>query len=316
VDKNLLSVVIPVYNEADPLPVTLDEIRNELSGIGIEHEIIVVDDGSGDTTWSILCTLAGKRPEIRAIRLSRNFGKESALAAGLSLARGDAVIVMDGDGQHPPGLIPAMVKKWREESIDIVEGVKITRGKEPILFSVRAKLFYWLMKQLTNMDLDNTSDFKLIDRKVVDAHNRLPESTRFFRGIISWLGFTKASVPFSVRERTSGRSRWTTMQLVRLALRASTSFSSLPLHLVTLMGVGTFLTSLIIGGQTLYRKFSGSAVSGFATVILLTLLIGSILMISLGIIGTYIARIFEEVKKRPMYVVEETLNTSPPRDMC
>ncbi len=307
-NKDFLSVVIPVYNEVDLLPATLNEIRDQMVSIGIGHELIVVDDGSGDETWTLLCGLSEKTPEIRAIRLSRNFGKESAVAAGLEFARGDAVIVMDGDGQHPPDLIPEMVKKWRDESADIVEGVKTSRGKEPALFSVRAKLFYWLMKRFTGMDLDNASDFKLIDRKVVDAHNKLPENTRFFRGIISWLGFKKASIPFSVRERRIGRSRWTTAQLIRFALRASTSFSSLPLHIVTLMGIGTFVISLVIGVQTLYRKFSGSAISGFTTVIVLILFIGSILMISLGIIGTYIGRIFEEVKRRPMYLVEETLN--------
>lgn len=307
-DKNFLSVVIPVYNEAGLLPATLDEILKELSGMGIGHEIIVVDDGSEDSTWALLRTLAGNSPDIRAIRLSRNFGKESALAAGLELARGDAVIVMDGDGQHPPDLIPEMVKRWKEESIDIVEGVKISRGKEPALFSLRAKIFYWLMKHLTSMELDNASDFKLIDRRVVDAHNRLPESTRFFRGIISWLGFRKVRLPFAVGERTSGKSRWSFVKLVSLAIHASTSFSSVPLHIITVMGTIMFGMSIVLGIQTLYMKFSGAAVSGFTTVILLLLFIGSVLMVSLGIIGIYISRIFEEVKRRPKFVIQETVN--------
>jgi len=307
-NKSSLSIVIPVYNEMDLLPATLDEIRQQMLEVGMAYEIIAVDDGSSDGTWSLLSEIARERPEIRAVRLSRNFGKESALAAGLEFAHGDAVIVMDGDGQHPPDLIPEMIRIWRVESVDVVEGVKDTRGNEPLFSTMRARLFYWLMKRLTSMDLDNASDFKLIDRKVVDAHNRLPESARFFRGIVSWLGFKRVQIPFPVRQRRGGHSKWSLLQLIRLALSASTSFSSLPLHLVTLMGAGTFAASIIIGIQTLYRKFSGSAVSGFTTVILLILFIGSILMLSLGIIGTYIGRIFEEVKRRPMYIVEETLN--------
>ena len=164
------------------------------------------------------------------------------------------------------------------------------------------------MRHLTDLDIDNASDYKLLDRKVVDAHNRLPESSRFFRGIIAWLGFKRMQIPFSVKERSTGQSRWSLRQLIRLAINASTSFSSLPLHLVTILGMFTFFMSLIIGVQTLYMKLSGNAVSGFATVILLLLFIGSILMISLGIIGAYISRIFEEVKRRPNFIIEETIN--------
>lgn len=308
VDKNFLSVVVPVYNEADLLSGTLNAICAELSLVEIAYEIIVIDDGSTDGTWELLCRTSRELPAVKAIRLSRNFGKESALTAGLNFARGDAVIVMDGDGQHPPNLIPEMVRIWREDDVDVVEGVKTGRGSEPVLSTLRARLFYYLMKKLTSLDLDSASDFKLIDRKVVDAHNSLPESARFFRGIISWLGFKRVQIPFSVRERTSGQSKWSLIQLIRLALRASTAFSSVPLHLITIMGTGTLIFSVLLGIQTLYMKFSGAAVSGFTTVILLLLFVASVLMLSLGIIGIYISRIFEEVKGRPHFILEDFAN--------
>jgi dolichol-phosphate mannosyltransferase len=307
-DKPVFSIVIPLYNEETLLREALKEIGHHAASTGLPYEIILVDDGSTDATWKVINTLTQDFSEIKGVRLSRNFGKESAIATGLEFASGDAVVVMDGDLQHPPGLIPEMVKRWRGGDADIIEAVKVDRGSEPVSSKVRARLFYRLMQWLTGLDLNNSSDFKLLDRKVVDAHNGLPESSRFFRGIVSWLGFRKVQIPFPVKERIRGGSRWSMVQLVRLALHASTSFSSLPLHLITFMGMTTFLVSLVLGIQTLYRKFSGSAVTGFATVILLLLFIGSMLMVSLGIIGVYISRIFEEVKRRPRFVVEETVN--------
>ncbi len=306
-NKSFLSIVIPVYNEAGLLPKTLDEIRRQLDSPDISYEIIIVDDGSTDGTWGLLSHMSAGIPVIKGVRLSRNFGKEAALAAGLKFARGDAVIVMDGDGQHPPCLIPEMVKTWRQEGVDVVEAVKTDRGKERFSSRMGATLFYWLMKYLTEFDLKNSSDFKLLGRKVVDAHNRLPETARFFRGIVPWLGFMKAQIPFSVGERVSGKSRWSFIKLVSLAIRASTSFSSVPLHIVTVMGIAMFALSAGLGIQTLYMKFSGAAVSGFATVILLLLFIGSVLMVSLGIIGVYISRIFDEVKRRPGCVIEDVV---------
>ncbi len=307
-DRPSLSIVIPVCNESESLKDTLADIRSQTGKTNLSYEIILVDDGSGDDTWHLIGSLAKSYGELKGIKLSRNFGKESAIAAGLGRASGDAVIVMDGDGQHPPELIPEMVKRWKEEGFDVIEAIKKERGNEPFSSTLGAKLFYWLIKHLTDMNLDNASDFKLLARKVVDAHNRLPESSRFFRGIVSWIGFMKSEIPFSVKERVKGNSRWSLLQLVRLAVNASTAFSSLPLHLITLMGIITFILSILLGLQTLYVKFSGAAVSGFTTVILLLLFIGSMLMISLGIIGTYISRIFEEVKRRPNFLIEDTIN--------
>jgi len=303
-----LSIVIPVCNEANTLTKSLPEIETFVRSSGLSYEIIVIDDGSRDGTWDVLRTISHTDQKIKAIKLSRNFGKESAIAAGLEFTSGSAVIVMDGDLQHPPEIIPEMIRLWKEEGFDIVEAVKSDRGSEHISSKIGAKLFYWLMKYLSELDLDNSSDFKLLDRKVVIAHNRLPENSRFFRGIVSWLGFKKAQIPFSVKDRISGRSQWSIFRLVKLAIQASTSFSSLPLHIITILGLVTFAISTILGVQTLYMKFSGSAVSGFTTVIILLLSIGSVLMISLGIIGIYIGRIFEEVKGRPRFIIEDITN--------
>ena len=303
-----ISIVIPVFNEEDILKKSLPEISSHIKGTKLLYEIILVDDGSRDGTWALLHKMSREDPTIKAIKLSKNFGKESAIAAGLKCASGDAVIIMDGDLQHPPEIMPEMIRYWKEEGFDIVEAVKADRGSEPFSSKIGARLFYWLMKRLTELDLDNSSDFKLLDRKVVAAHNRLPESSRFFRGIISWLGFKKTPVFFTVKERIAGKSRWSIVGLIRLAIRASTSFSSIPLHLITVLGMIMFGVSIILGIQTLFMKFSGSAVSGFTTVILLLLFIGSVLMLSLGIMGIYIIRIFEEIKGRPGFIIEDMIN--------
>lgn len=303
-----LSIVIPLYNEAEALRNTLMEIQHQVKSTGLKYEIILIDDGSIDDTWDIISVFSQNCQEIKGLKLSRNFGKESAISTGMEYSKGNAVIIMDGDGQHPPDLIPEMVKCWQEGYGDIIEAVKKERGNETISSKIGAKVFYWLMKHLTDINLEGASDFKLLSRKVVDAHNRLSESSRFFRGIISWLGFKRAQIPFSVKQRTGGKSGWSIIQLIKLALDATTAFSALPLHLITIMGLITFALSFALSIHTLYMKFSGTAVSGFATVILLLLFIASILMLSLGIIGMYISRIFDEVKRRPGYIIEKMIN--------
>lgn len=307
-NKSMLSIVVPLFNEAAVFMGILREVQASAGSTNLRYEILLIDDGSADDTWNLIGKLAQEHPEIKGIKLSRNFGKEAAIATGIEYSSGDIVIVMDGDGQHPPELIPEMVKLYQNKQVDIVEAVKTDRGKERYTSAISANLFYWLMRSLTGIDFNNSSDFKLFDRKVIEAHNSLPESARFFRGIISWVGFKKAQIPFSVRERPTGKSRWPIIQLIKLALNAATSFSSMPLHLITIMGVITFLLSLILGFETVYLKFTGSAVSGFTTVILLLLFIGSVLMISLGIIGVYISRIFDEVKRRPRFIIQDMLN--------
>jgi len=302
---HLISVAIPVYNEAKQIYENINIIHKILTENNINHEFILVDDGSRDNTWEELKRLSVDLQNVLAIRLSRNFGKEAALCAALEAAHGDACVVMDSDLQHPPEIIPQMVRMWREEGYDVVEGVKSSRGKESITNKVGAHLFYSILKNLSGFNLDGASDFKLLDSKVVASWRIMPERNTFFRGMSAWLGYKRASIPFEVVERREGKSKWSTLKLFKLAITAITSFSSLPLHLVTLMGMLFLFCSIIMGIYTLYMKFRGLAVSGFTTVILLLLIIGSTLMISLGIIGTYIAKIFDEVKFRPRYIISE-----------
>ena len=301
----LISVAIPVYNEEEQIFSNINEIHKILNQNNINHEFILVDDGSGDETWEEIQRLSLFLPKVKALRLSRNFGKEAALCAALDTVKGDACIIMDADLQHPPGIIPEMVRLWHEKNYDVVEGVKTSRGKENTPNRLGALLFYSILKKVSGFDLNGASDFKLMDRRVIDSWGQLKESNTFFRGMSAWLGYKRISVPFGVANREVGKSKWSLVQLMKLAINAITSFSSLPLQLVTLMGIVFLIGSFVLGIQSLYMKFGGNAVSGFTTVILLLLIIGSTLMISLGIIGTYIAKIFDEVKKRPRYIISD-----------
>ena len=300
-----LSIVVPAFQEAHSIAASLGEIRAGALETGLPFELIVVDDGSTDETWTTLTAARGQVPELVAIRLSRNFGKEGAISAGLDEATGDACIVLDADLQHPPTLIPEMVRLWRAEGWDVVEAVKSDRGDESFAHGFLARGFYRVAGWLTGHDLQNASDFKLLDRRVVNEWRRLGERVTFFRGLVSWLGFRRTQVHFEVPKRKGGRSRWSPASLAWLAIHAVTSFSAVPLQIVTLLGVVTLLIAAALGFQALRLWFKGVALPGFTTVILLQLIIGGFLMMSLGIIGTYIARIYDEVKGRPRYVVRE-----------
>jgi polyisoprenyl-phosphate glycosyltransferase len=306
----VISVVIPVFNEEAQIERTISTVRDVLTSAGLRYELVLVDDGSRDGTWSKLQAAAAADACIRSIRLSRNFGKEAALCAGLDQVSGDACIVMDADLQHPPHLIPEMVRLWRQDGFPIVEAVKKSRGKESLINRIGAKLFYRLLKDMAELDLHEASDFKLLDSRIIELWRGLKERETFFRGLTAWVGFPRAKLFFEVPPRDAGQSRWSKLRLVKLALTALTSFSALPLQLVTTLGLLFLAGAIPMGVQTLYMKFSGRAFSGFTTVITLQLVIGSILMISLGIIGMYLARIFEEVKQRPRYIVSESAGGS------
>lgn len=306
--ESKVSVVIPVFNEEKQIGKSIEVISEVLVSYSINFEIILVDDGSRDNTWKVIKELCVSSSHIKAIRFSRNFGKESALCAGLEAVTGSACIVMDADLQHPPEIIPQMVHLWEKEGFDVVEGIKSSRGKESLINKIGALSFYGILKKLSGFDLDSASDFKLMDAKVIDAWKEMKERNTFFRGMSAWVGFNRTSISFNVAERITGKSKWSLVHLFRLAVTAITSFSSMPLQLVTLLGIAFLFGSFLLGLQTLYMKFKGIAVSGFTTVILLQLIIGSALMISLGIIGTYIARIFDEVKNRPRYLVSERID--------
>ena len=300
-----ISILIPFYNEETQIPLTLSSLRPILDSLGCDYEAVLIDDGSSDGTWSVLRAAASDDARLHALRFSRNFGKEAAICAALDAADGDACVLMDGDLQHPPSVIPEMVRRWRDEGFDIVEAVKSSRGREGFGSRLNAAIFYRLFRRLSGYDLENASDFKLLDRRVVTEWRRLGEHDTFFRGLSAWLGFSRCQVPFDVAERKAGSSKWSPLKLLRLSLNAITSFSAVPLQLVSLFGGVLVGLSLLLGIQTLVLWAMGKAASGFTTVILLLLLIGGCLMLSLGLIGLYLARIFDEVKGRPRYIVAD-----------
>lgn len=302
----MISIVIPFYNEADQVYSNIVKILKILKDHRIKYEILLIDDGSTDTTWQEMKRLAKSYNHILLIKLSRNFGKEAALCAGLEHATGNACIILDGDLQHPPELIPEMVRLWQDEGFEVVEGVKSNRGKETFLSRIMAFSFYKLFNRITGINLDMASDFKLLDYKVVNAWKELKEVNIFFRGMTAWLGYKRTQIPFEVQERMNGSSKWSFINLVKLAFKSITAFSSVPLYITTWLGGILLIIVLILVTQTLFMKFSGQALNGFTTVIILQLGIGSFIMISLGTMGLYISKIYEEVKKRPRYLVSET----------
>lgn len=299
-----LSVVLPAYNEEESVPLAADVIGNLLTRAGIDHELIFVNDGSRDHTWRAIQEAAARRPQVRGIRFSRNFGKEAAIFAGLAQAKGDCCVVLDCDLQHPPEKILEMYRLW-QQGWQVVEGVKISRGKESPLHTLAAKTFYRFLSGATRIDMSHASDFKLLDRRAVDVLVAMREKNAFFRALSSWIGFRTTQVEFEVQPRLEGQSKWSLRSLIRYAVTNITSFSAAPLQIVTLLGVVVFLCSVVLGIWSLWQKATGQALEGFTTVILLQLIIGSILMICLGIIGYYIAKIYEEIKDRPRYIVAE-----------
>lgn len=301
----VLSVIVPALNEERGLAAALRQICEQARQTGLNIQLIAIDDGSTDNTWGVLRTLDREIPELHAIRLSRNFGKEAAIAAGLDAARGDAAIILDADLQHPPALIPEMVRLWRAEGWDVIEAVKAHRGRESWWQRRTRRGFYNIAAALTGYNLQDASDFKLLDRKVIAAWRRFGERATFFRGLVAWLGFSATQLSFEVPARADSPSRWSLRSLTQLATRAVTSFSAIPLQLVTVLGMLTLLIGAAIGLQALRLWYQGRALPGFTTVILLQLIVGGFLMISLGIIGSYVARIYDEVKARPRYVVRE-----------
>jgi polyisoprenyl-phosphate glycosyltransferase len=300
----LLSVVVPAHNEARGIAHATSVILNALASCGMKLEIIVVDDGSRDDTFERIRELSRNDARIKGLRFTRNFGKEAALLAGLRVATGEAVVTIDSDLQHPPVLIPSMIEEWQNGAM-VVDAVKRSRQNDGLLTRVRADLFNSLLSRLSGIHLQHSSDFKLLDRIVVDAiTSQLPERQRFYRGLADWVGYRHASIPFDVEPRTDGKGKWTLWKLLDLALTATVSFTSAPLRIVSILGAATLVFGFAVGTEAFIGWLRGRAVSGFTTTITTLLILGSLIMISLGIIGEYIAKIYDEIKARPAYLVE------------
>jgi polyisoprenyl-phosphate glycosyltransferase len=306
----MISVVVPVHNEVE----TLDELHRRLAsvleGLG-QHEIVLVDDGSDDRSWERMRGIASSDPHVRLIRLSRNFGHQAALTAGLDASRGEAVVVMDADLQDPPELIPELVAKW-QEGFDVVYGVRTTRDGETRFKLLTASVFYRLLRSVSRVDIPaDAGDFRLLSRRAVDALARMPERARFLRGMTSWVGFRQAGVSYQRDARYAGTTNYPTRRMITLGLDAITSFSTAPIRVVTTLG---FLLVIFCAGVlawTVYIKlFTDTAVTGWTSLLAVVLLLGGMQLVALGIIGQYVARIFEESKQRPVYLVEETVDAS------
>jgi dolichol-phosphate mannosyltransferase len=310
-----IAIIIPALNEGLSIVENLQSIRSHLTELQhCEVSLIVVDDGSSDNTAEQVLSCRQYDPHVFLLCLNRHFGKEAAISAGLrAVTDFDAAIVMDSDLQHPPELLPEMIAQWRKGNL-VVEAVKSSRGSESAVKGGLVKLYYRLFNYLTRINISGDTDYKLLDREVVLAVNALPESGRFFRGLIKWMGYSTIAIPFDVPASTRQTSSWGGAALFKYALASITSFTAFPLQLVSLMGVLTFFISVVFGVMALSDKLSGQAVDGFTTVILLLLIIGSVLMFSVGLIGAYIGRIYDEVKRRPNFVTDRKRSVLPEGD--
>ena len=302
---SLLSIVVPAYNEEESIDYVVPALQHVLDLEHISFEVIFIDDGSTDSTYEKIMAQSKMVDNVRGYRFSRNFGKESAIWAGLQMAKGDCCVIMDCDLQHPPEVLPQFYRLWGD-GYEVVEGVKKSRGRESLLYKTFSKFFYRLMVALSGLDMRASSDFKLLDKRVVNVLLQLNERNTFFRGLSYWVGFRSEKVEYEVAPRHMGNTKWNFFKLVKYALNNIAGFSTAPLQLVTFVGVILITGSALIGIQTLIRFFSGQAMEGFTTVILLILLSGGGIMISLGVIGLYIAKIYEEVKNRPRFIISES----------
>lgn len=308
--SGLLSVVIPSYNEEAMIEKAAYAIGWVLQSSGIPYELIFINDGSTDNTWDRICAVSATDPTVRGVCFSRNFGKESAIAAGLAAAAGDCVAVIDCDLQHPPEKLAEMYALW-QQGYEVIEGQKSSRGRESGAHAFAARSFYALISKAVGIDMANASDFKLLDRKAVDELIRMPERGAFFRALSSWIGFRTATVYFDVQARQAGESKWSTRALIRYALHDISSFSNTPMQFVTILGALCLTACGIWALICLICWIAGAYVSAATGLALLMLLIGGGILIGLGVLGFYLGRIYDEIKARPRYIVSRTCGDTP-----
>lgn len=302
----MLTVLVPLYNEVAVLPTFHERLTTALMHVDGEFEILYVDDGSRDGTRELLTDLHRREPSVSVVRFSRNFGKEQAMAAGLQLAQGDAVVVIDADLQDPPELIPDMITAWRAGH-DVVNMRRRRRDGESWIRRATAHLFYRFLNRLSETPIPrNVGDFRLLDRRVVDALNQLPERNRFTKGLFAWVGFDQMELDYDRDPRAAGRSKWSYWRLLNFAIEGITGFSTAPLRLATYAGgiaaTTAFLASMYFLAKTL---LIGDPVQGFPTLIVTVLLLGGGQLMAIGVLGEYLGRLFIESKQRPLYVIDE-----------
>ena len=304
-----ISIVIPAFNEEENLPIVAEAISEVFSSLSYEYELVFVNDGSSDGSLEVLRRLAQDNPRIKAIDFSRNFGKETATSAGCHYASGDAVITMDADMQHPPEIIPRFLEEW-ENGAEVVYTVRKETSGAGWVKKLSSKVFYWIFNRISDMKAESgTTDFRLMDRKVIEAFRRLPERDRMFRGLIDWMGFRRVRVEFSANDRQNGAARYSYGKLFRLALNSFTSFSLFPLRFAGYLGVFiTAVSGMLLLVMLVARIVQPSMFTPIAVLAVSNIFLIGIVLMSLGLIALYIARIHSEVSRRPLYIVREEIN--------
>lgn len=304
----IISIVLPVFNEEETLTALYERLTRLMRRLGEPYEVVFVNDGSRDGSLELLKRFAAEDSKIRVVSLSRNFGHQTAITCGLDYTRGDAVVIMDADLQDPPELIPELIKKWRED-YDVVYAVRESREGDNVLKRATAALFYRLIRKLSHVDIPvDTGDFRLLSRRAVKALQSAKERQRFVRGLVSWIGYRQTGVSFAREERATGKSKYPFRKMLKFAIDGITAFSFLPLQVASYLG---FLVSgvsfLYIIYAVLQKLLTDRPVTGWTSLVVAILFLGGVQLITLGIIGEYVGRIYEEVKQRPLYLVDETI---------
>lgn len=303
--RPVLSIVVPVYNERKVLPEFHRRLVAVLEAVGEPAEILYVDDGSRDGSQDVVAALQAEDARVASIRLSRNFGKEIALTAGLDHSRGDAVVIIDADLQDPPELIPQLIAQWRK-GFDVVYATRTARDGETMLKKFTAKHFYRLMRRLSEVPIPpDTGDFRLLSRRAVDALARLREQHRFMKGLFAWIGYAQISVPYRRHPRFAGETKWNYWRLWNFAIEGITSFTTMPLHVASYLGILAATVSLLFAAWIVFKTLMwGEPVAGYPSLMVVILFLGGVQLAALGVIGEYLGRTYNEVKQRPLYIVE------------
>jgi glycosyltransferase involved in cell wall biosynthesis len=307
-----VSIAIPVFNEEENISVLFDRLKTILRELPYTFEILFIDDGSTDGTYLAIKALQQHDPRVKALSFSRNFGHQAALTAGLQFATGDAVITMDGDLQHPPSLIPTLIEKW-QEGFQIVYTTRESTVDEPFFKKITSHVFYRIINAFSDTHVQPFgADFRLLDRSVVNSLNTLEERDRFLRGLIGWMGYSATGVPFTADARMAGTSKYSTRKMMKFALDGILSFSAAPLHLVTYLGLIVSVLSFLYGFYSIYAYFFTSlTIPGWTSILVAVLFLGGIQLISIGFVGEYLIRIYNEAKGRPLYIIKDTVNLDP-----
>lgn len=310
-NRPCLSIIVPIYNEEEGIPALYERLHSVCTGFGVTYELLFVNDGSRDRSLTLLKELQAADPQVRVLSFSRNFGHQVAITAGMDHAQGEAVVVIDADLQDPPELIGQMLEKWRE-GYDVVYAVREKREGDTLFKRATAALFYRLLRKITNVDIPlDTGDFRLMSRRSIEAMKLFSERNRFVRGLVSWIGFKQTGITFVRAERYAGETKYPLKKMLRFAIDGIVSFSFVPLQLATFFGfVASALSFLGILWVVYMRLFTQETITGWASMMVIVMFLGGVQLLTLGIIGEYIGRMYDEIKRRPLYLIEEALGFS------